>query len=218
MPSISFSTMSSASRICMTVAVSVMSCVVAPQCAPFAEPVLAQLDELLHHRQHRIADPLGRLLELRHVDFVGRAMADDFVGGVLRDDAELGLRPRQRRLEVEIFLHAVLVRPHLAHAVVVKMSRNTAESRIVEGIRALLSGRTLAFPALRSTREAARVKRLRQDVFGPKWRESFADGRPAMNVMTKPQRASGSSRCIPSRRRRTPCLMRRRSISSAPAT
>ena len=36
-------------------------------------------------------------------------MVNDFLRGRPRDDAETRLRPRQRRLEVEIFLHAVRV-------------------------------------------------------------------------------------------------------------
>ena len=38
--------------------------------APFAEAVAAQADELLHHRQHRIADPLGLRLQLGEVEFL----------------------------------------------------------------------------------------------------------------------------------------------------
>ena len=82
---------------------------------PFAERALAQLDQLLDHGEHRIADPLGRLLEFRHVDIFGVAVANDLGRGVFRDDAESALRARQRCLEVEVFLHAVLVRPHVAH-------------------------------------------------------------------------------------------------------
>src|SRR5262249_28872323 len=83
--------------------------------APFAEPVLAQRDELLHDRQHRIADALGLAPDLRHVELRDEAMLDDLVAGVLRNDAEPRLRARERRLEVEIFLDAVLVGEHVAH-------------------------------------------------------------------------------------------------------
>ena len=76
---------------------------------PFAESVLAQLYQLLNDRQDRVANPLSCFLEFRHVDLVDRAMANDFGGRLLRDDAEFGLRARECRLEVEIFLHAVLV-------------------------------------------------------------------------------------------------------------
>ena len=36
--------------------------------APFAEPVVAEADDLLHHAEDRIADALGLLLELGEVD------------------------------------------------------------------------------------------------------------------------------------------------------
>ena len=77
--------------------------------APFTVPVAAERYQLLHHRQHRIADALGVLLQPDKIDFAGVAMADDFLRGRRRDDAEARLRPRQRRREVEIFLHAVRV-------------------------------------------------------------------------------------------------------------
>ena len=96
---------------------------------PFAEPVLAQFHKLLDDGQHRIADPLGGFLEFRHVDFVGRTMADDFVSRILRNDAELGLRAGQRGLEIEIFLHAVLVREHIPHC---RRGENVAEHRRIE--------------------------------------------------------------------------------------
>jgi hypothetical protein len=56
-------------------------------------------------------------------------MLDDLGGGFLGDDAELALRLRQRRLEVEILLHAVLVRPHLAHR---RRGENVAEHLGIE--------------------------------------------------------------------------------------
>ena len=46
---------------------------------------------------------------------LGVAVADDFFGGLFRNDAETRLRPRQRRFEVEIFLHAVLVGEYPPH-------------------------------------------------------------------------------------------------------
>src|ERR1700728_3115622 len=42
-------------------------------------------------------------------------MVNDFLRGLLRDDAEPRLHPRQRRLEAEIFLHAVRVGEHAPH-------------------------------------------------------------------------------------------------------
>ena len=50
--------------------------------APFAEPVAAQRDQLLHHRQHRIADPLGLGLQQREIELVGVAVTADLVGGL----------------------------------------------------------------------------------------------------------------------------------------
>ena len=83
--------------------------------APLAEPVAAQRDELLHHRQHRIADALGLPFELGEIDLGHVAMPADFVGSLLRNNAEPALRPRQRALKVEIFLDAGLVGKHPPH-------------------------------------------------------------------------------------------------------
>ena len=83
--------------------------------APLAEPVAAKRDELLHHRQHRIADALGLRFQLGEIDLGDVAMPADLLGGLLRDDAEPRLRPRQRGLEVEIFLHAVFVGKNPPH-------------------------------------------------------------------------------------------------------
>jgi hypothetical protein len=83
--------------------------------APFAEPVLAEADELLDHRQHRIADALGLFLQLVEVELIGLAVLEDLVAGVLRNNAETGLRPRQSRLEIQILLDAIDVGEHLPH-------------------------------------------------------------------------------------------------------
>ena len=83
--------------------------------APFAEIALAEIDELCHHRQHRVADPLGLLLQLLDVVLVELAVLEDFLACLFRNDAELGLRTGEPRLEIEIFLDAVAVRPHLPH-------------------------------------------------------------------------------------------------------
>src|SRR5258708_36231198 len=83
--------------------------------APFAEVVRAQLDELLDHAQHRVADALGLRAQLLQVDFLEPAVAHDLRGRLPGDDAERGLYARQSRLDVEIFALAVLVGPHLAH-------------------------------------------------------------------------------------------------------
>jgi hypothetical protein len=76
---------------------------------PLAEPVAAKRDELLHYRRHWIADARGLGFELDEIDLARAAMAFDLRGRFLRDDAKPRLRPRQRRLEVEVFLHAALV-------------------------------------------------------------------------------------------------------------
>ena len=47
--------------------------------APLAQALGAFLDDLLHHRQHRIADALGLLLELGEVDVLDLAVALDLV-------------------------------------------------------------------------------------------------------------------------------------------
>ena len=83
--------------------------------APFAETVPAQGDELLHHRQHRIADPLGLRLQLGEVVFPRIAVPADFIAGVLRNDAEPGLGAGERGLDVEIFLDAILVGENPPH-------------------------------------------------------------------------------------------------------
>ena len=83
--------------------------------APFAEAVLAQRDELLHHRQHRIADALGLLLELREVELIDRAVAADLLRRFSRDDAEARLHARERRLDVEVVLDAVAVGEDAPH-------------------------------------------------------------------------------------------------------
>ncbi len=83
--------------------------------APFAESVAAERHELLHHRQHRIADAFGLHFELVKIDFGDVAVPADFLRRLLRNDAEPRLRPRQSRFEVEIFLHAVLVGKHPPH-------------------------------------------------------------------------------------------------------
>jgi hypothetical protein len=77
--------------------------------APFAQAVAAQRDELLHHGEDRVADPLGLRLELGEVIFPCVAVPADFLRGLLRNDAEPRLGARERRLDVEIFLDPVFV-------------------------------------------------------------------------------------------------------------
>src|SRR5204863_146330 len=75
----------------------------------------AQLHELLHHAQHRVADALGLRAQLAQVDSLEPAVAHDLRGRLCGDDAEPGLDARQSGLDVEIFARAVLVGPDLAH-------------------------------------------------------------------------------------------------------
>ncbi len=126
----SFSMIVRLSRICMIVAVSVMSCVVAPQWHHSPRPPLQSFDQLRHHRQHRVADALGLLLQLLDVELVELALLEDFLARLLRDDAEPGLRAGQPGLEVEILLDAVAVRPHLPHGL---GAENVAEDGGVDG-------------------------------------------------------------------------------------
>jgi hypothetical protein len=66
----SASTSASASRICSTVAVSVMSCVVAPQWQYSPSLSRHSCVDLRDHAQHRVADAFGLLAQLVHVDVV----------------------------------------------------------------------------------------------------------------------------------------------------
>ena len=149
----SFSTRSSASRICITVAVSVMSWVVAPQWHHSPEPVGAHRDDLLHHRQHRIADALGLPLELGEIDVLDLAGALDLVRGLRRNDAEPRLDARERRLEFEIERDAPS-RPRTrgASSSVVKMSPRIVESSAVAGMCLPATARAGA-PAMISERQ-----------------------------------------------------------------
>src|SRR6185369_10209255 len=67
--------------------------------------------------EDRIADPLGLRSQLDHVDLVKTAVADDLLGRLLGDETEPALHLGERRLDVEIFLRPVLVRPDVAHLV-----------------------------------------------------------------------------------------------------
>ena len=93
---------------------SVMSCVVAPQWHHSPSPSSQRSDDLLHHAEDRIADALGLLLELGEVDVLDPALALDLARGLLGDDAEAALRPRQRRLDLQVIAGAALVGENLA--------------------------------------------------------------------------------------------------------
>jgi hypothetical protein len=83
--------------------------------AVLPQPVAAQRVQLRDDAEHRIADALGLDLELRHVDLVDRAVAHDLVRRRLRDDPEPRLHTGESRLDVQVLLRAVLVRPDAAH-------------------------------------------------------------------------------------------------------
>ena len=83
--------------------------------AVFAELVAAQRVQLRDDTQDRIADALRLRAELLHVDLADVAVADDFVGGLLRNDAEPALHDGERPLDVDVLLRAILVGPDAAH-------------------------------------------------------------------------------------------------------
>ena len=58
----------------MIVAVSVMSCVVAPQWHHSPSPSRAEIDDLLHDAEDRIADALGLLLQPGEIDVLDPAL------------------------------------------------------------------------------------------------------------------------------------------------
>ena len=74
--------------------------------AVLAEAVTAEGVELVDHGDDRIADALGLPAQLDHVDLVEAAVADDLVGRLLRDDAELPLHLGQGGLDVEVVLRS----------------------------------------------------------------------------------------------------------------
>ena len=65
----------------MIAAVSVMSCVVAPQWHHSPRPSSHSADDLLHHAEDRIADALGLLLEPGEIDVLDPALALDLARG-----------------------------------------------------------------------------------------------------------------------------------------
>ena len=85
--------------------------------AVLAEAVAAEGVDLVDHGDDGIADALGLPAQLDHVDLVEAAVADDLVGRLLRDDAELALHLGQGGLDVEVVLGPVLVGPDGAHLV-----------------------------------------------------------------------------------------------------
>src|SRR6185437_11126068 len=73
--------------------------------------------ERLGDAYDRIAHVARIGAELGQIDAVDRGGRRDGLGGALRDDAELGLRPRQRGLDIEHPLHELPVDEDAAHLV-----------------------------------------------------------------------------------------------------
>ena len=85
--------------------------------AVLAELVAAQRVELRHHAEDRIADAFGLLTQLRQIDLVEPAVADDLVGRLLWNEAEPALHLGQSGFDVEVRLCPVLVGPDVPHLV-----------------------------------------------------------------------------------------------------
>jgi hypothetical protein len=90
----------------------------------------AQMRNLVDEAEHRVADRQRLLGVGLEVDTLDLAHATDLIGRVLRDQADFGLGAGKRRLPVEIFLGAELVRPDLAHG---GRAENIAEDQTVDG-------------------------------------------------------------------------------------
>ncbi len=107
--------------------------------APFAEPVAAQRDELLHHRQHRIADALGLDLELGEIDLGRRCNA-----GQISSPASFGMMPSRACARASAASKSRYFWMRFSSentrriASVEKMSRNMAESMVVDGMGFIL--------------------------------------------------------------------------------
>ena len=63
-----------------------------------------------HHAQDRVADAFGLRGQLKHVNLVELAMADDLVGSLLRNQAEPTLHLGQLRFDVEVLLRLKVLR------------------------------------------------------------------------------------------------------------
>src|SRR6185369_188092 len=97
--------------------------------APLAEPVGAEVDDLLHHAEDRIADAFGLLLQAGEVDVFDPALALDLTRGLLRDDAEAGLRPGERALDLQVIARSPFIGEYVPH---LRRSEDVTEDRGIE--------------------------------------------------------------------------------------
>ncbi len=77
----------------------------------------AQLLELAQRRNQRMLGLADALRDDLEIDLLDLRMRRDVARGVGRNDAAFGLLERQRRFDIEPFLHPVLVREDAAHLV-----------------------------------------------------------------------------------------------------
>ena len=170
------------SRICMMVAVSVMSCVVAPQWQYLPASPLAVLGDLVDDAQHRIADIERLLLQLRPVDVFHLADAGDLGGGLLRDHADGRLGTGQRRLEIHVALRPVLVGPDGPH---LRIAEDVTEDEGVDG-----TGRHLGI-LLDVLALAGGVSRGPANVLG--WERRLVGGHLRVTRLLRHARLSGTT-------------------------
>ena len=82
-----------------------------------SEPVFGPFGELLDQWQDRITDDLRALGQAGHIDAIDRGDCGNRVGGVLGDEADLGLSRGKRDFNVEIALQQGAVAEDLAHGI-----------------------------------------------------------------------------------------------------
>src|SRR5712691_2241411 len=97
--------------------------------APFAQPFCAELDDLLHHAEDRIADALGLQLETGEIDVLDAGLLLDLARRLFGNDAEPRLHARQGALDVEVVADPGFVGENAAHFL---RAENVAEDRGVE--------------------------------------------------------------------------------------
>jgi hypothetical protein len=97
--------------------------------APLAETVGAETDNLLHHAEDRIADAFGLLLQAGEVDVFDPALPLDLTRGLLRDDAEAGLRPGERALDLQVIARPPFIGEYLPH---LRRGEDVTEDRGIE--------------------------------------------------------------------------------------
>ncbi len=127
--------------------------------APLAEPVAAERDELLHHRQHRITDPRG--LRLRAWRSPSRRRCS---GGSISSAASCGMMPSRACARASAASKSRYFCTRFSSentrriASVEKMLRNTAESMMVADRLAGIVADPFAFPDLNFGDESNFVK------------------------------------------------------------